>query len=317
MPLILTDDDLPVFADMRHAIAAIETAFRARAAGAFVAPPRHHVAFPGPVAEEAGRLTFTIGGDERVAGFRVYDTFGGADEQIVAVWAAAAEEAPRNLLGLILGTRLGEIRTGAIGGLAIDRMAASDAGILGIIGSGPQARSQLEAATAVRPLRDIRVFSRSEDNRRRFAAEMSAELDLPVMPVESAQAAVAGAGIVVCATPSHVPVLQAEWLSPGVHINSLGPKTRRHHEIGVDIAAIARIIATDSPQQCDALDAPFFLDGTPHRQRLIDLADLVAGHKPARRAPDDITLFCSVGLAGTEVLVAEDILRRAQTRRRS
>ena len=158
---ILTDKDVVELADMASAIEAVTRAFEARASGALIAPPRHSVTFP-----DLGALTFTIGGvagDAALAGFRVYDTFdthGAPHTQIVAVWNAR----DGSLQGVILGERLGDLRIGAIGGLAIRHMARADSKILGMIGSGAQARTQVAAAATVR-LHKVRVYSRDTENR--------------------------------------------------------------------------------------------------------------------------------------------------------
>jgi ornithine cyclodeaminase len=306
-PTILGDEDLGQVIDMASAIDAVEAAFRARTAGIFVAPPRHHVEFPGH-----GDLVFTIGGTagaDAVAGFRVYETFAGDGpqrSQVVAVWDARTGA----LRGLVLGNRLGELRTGAIGGVAIRYMASSAAETVAVIGSGAQARTQLEAAAAVRNLRTVSVYSRSPANRLAFATEMAERLSVAVTPVQSAREAVEGADIVICATTSAVPVIDAAWLTPNAHINTVGPKTRTRHGVGLDIAECAAVVATDSLEQTRAYADPFFLDGSPAMERMVDLAELVSGVAAARPAGDAITLFCSVGLAGTEVLVAAAALRR-------
>lgn len=307
-PRVLTEDEVARLAGMDLAIPAVERAFRAKAEGKLVAPARHRVDFPG-----AGALVFTIGGlsgASPLAGFRVYDTFAADDassSQFVAVWGAGG-----SLRGILLGERTGDVRTGAIGALAIRHMARSDADTVAVIGSGAQARTQLEGAVAARRIRSAKVYSRSTGNRRTFAEEMGRKLDLVVSPVASAREAVEGADIVVCATNSAAAVIQAPWLKPGAHINMLGPKTRDAHEVGLDVAERAACIATDSLDQTRAYGASFFLGGTPHSDRMVALADIVAGNIVARRSSDDVTLFCSVGLAGTEVLVGAAILDRAE-----
>jgi ornithine cyclodeaminase len=308
MPTILRDEDLARTIDMASAIDAVEPAFRARTAGTFVAPPRHHVAFPGH-----GDLVFTIGGtvgEGAVAGFRVYETFDGDSpqrSQIVAVWDARSGA----LQGLVLDDRLGELRAGAIGGVAIRHMASSAAETVAVIGSGAQARTQLEAAAAVRRLRLVKVYSRSAENRLAFATEMSRHLRLAVTPVPTAPEATEGADIVICATTSPVPVIDATWLKPNAHVNTVGPKTRTRHELGPEVAERAAVIATDSLEQSRAYRDPFFLHGSPAMARMIDLSELVSGRVVARPVGDALTLFCSVGLAGTEVLIAAAALRRA------
>ncbi|WP_026792286.1 ornithine cyclodeaminase family protein [Pleomorphomonas oryzae] len=302
MTIILKDEDLQGYACMGVAIDAVEKALVARARGEGVSPPRHHVAFPG-----RGDLVFTVGGvlgEQPLAGFRVYDTFEGAEHtQIVAVWSADDAE----LKGLILGRWLGAIRTGAIGGVAIRHMSSPDARVVGVVGSGQQARTQLAAAVAVRDITLARVFSRDEAHRAEFAEEMQRELGIEVRPAGSVQEAVADADIVLCATSSPEPVVSAADLKPGVHVNTLGPKDVDAHELALDVVEVARVIATDSREQTHAYAVPFFLEGSGHEQRMIELSDIVAGKAPGRKAAEDTTLFCSVGLAGTEVAVASAI----------
>lgn len=310
-PIVLTDEDVSAHTDMRLAIAAVGRAVAAKANGLLVAPPRHRVDFPGH-----GDLVFTIGGvtdDAPLAGFRAYERFAatGPDRsQVVAVWDMASG----TLRGLVIGDLLGAVRTGAIGGLAVDLMAPRDASRVAVIGSGRQARTQLIATAAIRPVREVRVYSRSEANRNAFAHEMAAKLGLDVAPVANAREAAKDADIVLCATDSEIPVVEAKWLKPGAHINTVGPKSARAHEIGMDVVASAALIATDSPDQARAYDPPFFLTGTPHMDRMIDLAMIIAGRVIRRTDAGGNTLFCSTGLAGTEVLVAAALLDAAEQR---
>lgn len=305
MVKVVTDRDLQDRSLIAVAVEAVERAFREKAGGRLVSPPRHCVAMG-----DAGDLVFTVGGvtggAQPVAGFRAYTTFNGErDEQVVALWNPATGA----LIGLVAGARLGALRTGAIGGVAIRHMARDDARIVGVIGSGEQAKTQLEAAAAVRRIQHAVVYSRNEENRLRFADEMGRRLGLSVRPVETARQAVAESDIVICATSSTVPVLEASWLKPGTHVNTVGPKFVGAHELAVEVAAVARTIATDSPEQMLAYARPFFLADTPDMPRIKDLSLLVAENRPVRQK-QDVTLFCSTGLAGTEVLVAAAILER-------
>lgn len=303
---ILNDKDLDAPNLMPIAINAVEGALMGKATGRLVSPPRHNVRFG-----DFGDLVFTVGGTTGTAptaGFRVYDTFAGNDHtQLVAVWSASTAK----LLGIILGTRLGEIRTGAIGGVAIRQMSRADAKRVGIVGSGMQARTQLEAAASVRKVEEAFVFSRSAANRKAFALEMTARIGFPVRAVDKPEDAVREMDIVICATTSSRPVLDAAWLARGTHVNTVGPKFIDDHELGTDVADRAALIATDSPEQVGAYPRPFFLAGSSSLDRMLDLAEIVQGGLPERRKPDDITLFCSAGLAGTEVIVASQILAQA------
>lgn len=303
MTRILTDDDLTAPSLMPAAIAAVEAGMRSRAAGTLVSPPRHAVRLG-----DRGHLVFTIGGSlamPALAGFRVYDTLeGSAGDQLVAVWSLETAQ----LECVVLGARLGEIRTGAIGGVAIRHMSKPDAHIVGIIGSGRQARMQLEAAVAVRRVNSVRVYSRNPARCRDFAETMSRRLDLSIAPAGTAKEAVVDAEIVICATTSTTPVLDASWLRPDAHLTTVGPKTRDGHEIGLDVADWAAVVATDAPEQVCSYGTPFFLDGWTRRDEVADLSVFAAGARKARLSGFESTLFCSAGLAGTEVLVASALL---------
>lgn len=303
---ILTDDDLDAAALMPAAIEAIEAALLARRQGRLVAPPRTAVQFG-----EHGSLMLTIGGTvgaDAIAGLRVYDTFEGpTHSQVTVAWSAV----DARLIGIIVGERLGEIRTGAIGGVAIRHMSAPNAQVVAVIGTGRQAAMQLLATSVVRRISEVRVFSRNEANRRSFAEEMSALIGVPVEAMDGAEQAVAEADIVICATTSTTPVVRAAWLKAGVHVTTVGPKTISTHELDSDIADRAALIATDSPEQAGAYSEPFFLHEALASGRIVDLAAIAKG--PPARSASDVTLFCSVGLAGTEVLVASaifDVLKR-------
>ncbi len=303
MVKLLGDCDLVGHGVMARAIDVMELAFRARLDNKIVSPPRHHVSFG-----KHGDLIFTVGGilgEAPLAGFRVYDTFQNSKQsQIVAVWSTKEGR----LKGLVLGERLGAIRTGAIGGVAIRHLSSQNAKSVAVIGSGVQARTQLAAAAAVRAISTVRVHSRDVVNRNAFAEEMQRDLSVEVTPVDSVAKATMDADIVICATSSRIPILHTADLTPGTHVNTVGPKLVGGHEIGLDVADTAKIIATDAPEQTRAYVSPFFLAGTRHENRMVDLAELVSTPGKTRSSPEDITLFCSVGLAGTEVLLASALL---------
>jgi ornithine cyclodeaminase len=267
------------------------------------------VAFPG-----FGNLIFTNGGstgEPAIAGFRVRNTFDPddvVDDQITAVWNMTSAR----LEGLVLGPHVGTIRTGAIGGVAIKHMARPDAKIAAVIGTGAQAATQIEAAARVLKLRQIRVFSRTPDRRSAFAEATAVRTGVATSATASAEEAVADADVVILATTSKSPVIQAGWLKAGAHVNMLGSRARGRSEVGLDVAERASLIATDSPEQIAALADPYFLTGTAAMERLVDLADIVAGRAPGRTDADGVSLFCSVGLAGTEVMVAAAIIAAAK-----
>jgi ornithine cyclodeaminase/alanine dehydrogenase-like protein (mu-crystallin family) len=312
--LTLTDADVDRLLPMKDAIHVMEGAFRAKSEGHLVSPPRFYVRFG------HGSLVFTVGGDDSrasIAGFRVYNTFPAAMEdggvhpdrtQATMVF----DTANGALQGTILGSRLGVLRTSAIGGTALKYLANPTAERIGFIGSGLQASAQLDAAMAVLPLRSLRVFSPTRSHREEFARAAAEKYGLAAESRESAREVVDSSDVVICSTLSTHPVIEAEWVRPGTHVTTMGSKTTEEHEIGPAVAEQADVIATDSPAQLSGYPEPHILRGTSAWDRVLDLAEIVSEAKKGRTAPSQRTLFLSEGLAGTEVLLAAEILRRAE-----
>jgi alanine dehydrogenase len=276
-------DDAEVLAKLRapEAVAAMRDALVAFHRGQLVAPPRAEAV-----------LTFTAG---RLVGhwygFRSYARHVGGD-QIVALHT----EPDGRLAALATGPSLGAYRTGALGGAAVDALARADATTLGVIGSGKQAWTQVWAIHAVRPLADVVVYSPTHEHRVDFADRVYRELGVPVSPVDSAVEAVRGRDIVLVATSSRTPVIEASWISPGTAVTTLGPKQVGSAEFGPDLADVGDVLVTDSPPQLAAFDPPALLDAS----RVGSLGAVIAGDAPGRTGPDEVTVYESVGLAGTE-----------------
>lgn len=300
---VLTDEEFDARVSMETAVETIRDAVAAHGRGALDAPSRFHLD------AEDGALVFTVGLEHEtdVMGFRVYETLPDSpdDHQLVATWDAASGA----FEGLIVGHRVGAVRTGAIGGVAVDQLAREDARTLGVLGSGRQARTQLAAAAVVRDLETVRVYSPTAAHRETFAREQAAELGLDITAVDDAETAVRGADIVVAATASREPVFAPEWLDDGVHVSTVGPKFTHAHELDPAVADDSDVIVTDSLAQVDNYEAAFFLDETPHRERMSELGQLVTGHVQGREHDEERTLYCSVGLAGTEVALAHAAFR--------
>jgi alanine dehydrogenase len=197
-------------------------------------------------------------------------------------------------LACMEANHLGQIRTGAASGYATDVLARPSAQVLAMIGSGFQALTQLEAMRAVRDLKDVRVWSRSEAKRREFATATGARA------VDTAEEAVRGADIVVTATWSKDPVIEAAWIAPGTHINAMGSNQAQRRELPSDLIAKADLIAVDTieagkVESGDLLLAPVDWNDP----RIVDLAKV-------ERRPDGnpITIFKSNGLGVEDVAAA-------------
>jgi ornithine cyclodeaminase/alanine dehydrogenase-like protein (mu-crystallin family) len=302
---ILTDEDIDRTLEIESVVNVIEQTLRAKAEGALIAPPRFSVE------ADAGALVFTAGTEtkfSRSIGFRVYDTFSDRSvehQQLVVVF----DSQTGNFRGLVIGKLIGALRTAAINAVAIKYMARSDVKNLGILGSGFQAGFHTQAAMVVRQFQSAKIYSPTISHREAFATEMSRKTGIPIKAASSAEEVVRFAEVLICATTSTSPMLEASWIAPGTHVNTIGPKFKEMAEIPYELAQESQVIATDSLQQVGSYSKPFFLLGTPERERMLDLSKVVAGKQQGRLSSDDVTLFCSVGLAGTEVVVADEALK--------
>jgi ornithine cyclodeaminase len=207
------------------------------------------------------------------------------------------------------------IRTAAVSGLATRLLARADAGDLALLGSGVQAHTHLAAMLAVRPLRRMRVWSRDPDHARRFAEIEGSHHQIAVEPVASPHDAVTGADIICTLTSAREPILEGAWLAPGCHINAVGvtgdPATRE-----LDSAAVARAQLFVDRREAALAEAGDIL--VPLRDGVIgedhmraELGELALGRHPGRTAPDQITIFKSLGLAIEDVAAAHHIYSRA------
>lgn len=295
-PRILHDEDVLRLGDMPAAIAAVEQLLARLAQQAFVAPPRQVVPF-----DRSTDLVFSTGGAiDGVAGTRAYFSRNGRhhEDQLVAVW----DMQTGRLKGIVLGSALGVLRMGAIGGAAIRARTREDVNEVAVIGAGRQAAAHLEAAAVVRPLRRARVFARSAERTATFCAQMARKLQIEVVPTTSAEAALDGAEIVIVATTSLRPVIAARWLALDAYVHSVGYKSPVAREMDLDVAEAAATIVTDSPAQVAAFGSKFILFGTPHGERV----------EPLWSAPmrPGITACYPMGVTGSDVVVADDILSR-------
>jgi ornithine cyclodeaminase len=160
--------------------------------------------------------------------------------------------------------------------------------------------------TAVRDLTDVRVASRTPSRRDAFVERARRELDLPARAVDDVAEAVRGADVVVLATRATEPLIDVADLAPGCHVTSVGPKRVGATEIPAALLGAAAVVASDSPQQLMA-DPDLLTNAIDVRH----VGAIASGADAGRRTADDLTVYCSAGLAGSEVLLARAALQRA------
>ena len=310
MALLLSEADVKNILTMPIVLDAVENSFRRLADGSAQVHSRQRLHIPG-----RSYLHYMAAADAVTGymGLKMYTSSREGLRFLVPLFEAQTGD----LVALIEADYLGQMRTGAASGVATRLMARADASTVGIIGTGLQARTQLEAIAAVRKITSARAFSRTAEHREQFAKAMTAQLGFPVAAVGSAEEAVRDAAIAVTSTNSSDPVLEGSWLKPGMHINAIGANFPQKHEL--DGAAVRRcdVIAVDSRAQSkiEAGDLiQMYGDDARRWDGVNELAEIVAGKIPGRANDNQITLFKSNGIATEDVAVAGRIYELARER---
>ncbi len=296
---------------MELALETVEQAFLLLSEGAATNPPRSRIRLP------AGGLFNFMCAAAPGAGVMGLKAYGVTRGNPVKFYVQLFSTETGELLALIEAGDLGQIRTGAASGVATKYMARANAETVGVIGSGYQARTQLEAVCKVRPIKSARVFSRRPENREAFADETSAKLGIDITAVDSGEACVDGADVVIVMTSANRPVLNGEWLSEGMHINAAGANHWMRRELDGNAVRRSDIIVADDVEQakaeCGDLIYPAEL-GSIRWEQVRSLAEVVGGSVPGRSTGSDITLFESQGLAVQDITTGIRIYQLALER---
>ncbi len=310
MPLLLTEADVQAILTMPLVLELVEQSFLRLADGTAVCHPRQRLRLAGK-----GFLHYMAASDSAggYVGLKIYTVSPSGVRFLVPLFSGQSGE----LLALIEANHLGQMRTGAASGVATRVMARADARTAGIIGTGFQARTQLEAVALARKLERVRAFGRNPERRERFAKDMTARIGTPVMPVASAEEAVRGADILITSTNATQPVVEGRWLEPGVHINAIGINFADRREIDSETVNRADVIAADSVEQSKIEAGDLILAFGADAQRwksVLELSDIVSGKIAGRTSRDQITLFKSNGLAIEDIVVGGRVYELARER---
>ncbi len=216
------------------------------------------------------------------------------------------------------GATLTAIRTGAVSGLATDLLARPESRVATVFGTGPQAKTQLEALCTVRPIDAVRVCHPSIEKARAFADQVAGVGPIPddLEPTTDPAAAVAGSDIIATATTSRTPVFGDSDLSPGVHINAIGSFRPEVAEIPPETVERSLLVVDQREaalEEAGDLIQPIRAGRIEADDIHAELGELLLGRAEGRSAPDEITFFKSVGLAIQDTAAAQQALENART----
>jgi ornithine cyclodeaminase/alanine dehydrogenase-like protein (mu-crystallin family) len=218
-------------------------------------------------------------------------------------------------VALVDAAEITAIRTAAASGLATRLLARSDAGDLALLGAGEQARSHLEGMLSVRALRRVRVWARDRDKAAAFAAEQGAKHGIAIETSPTVREAVTGADLICTTTKARDPILEGDWLAPGVHLNVVGSSIAGAAEIDTPAVVKARFFVdrrestvNEGGEYLRALKAGAI---TP-AHILGEIGEVANGSKIGRTSPLDVTLYKSLGVAPQDLASAHHVLQKAR-----
>jgi ornithine cyclodeaminase len=320
--LILREPEIRALLDPAACIEAVEKAFSLYSTGHAELPVVLHLQVP----ESQGEIHIKAGHLHGAANYAV---------KIVSGFSGDAPAEPQTINGMVLvfDARTGapaaflldngyitELRTAAAGAIAAKHLARRDAKTVAVIGSGQQARYQIESLDLVRKFRDVRIYGRTS-----LRAEVCARHLMEKFAIERAEAvrfsvsasvqeAVEGADIVMTVTSSHEPLVRAEWLSPGTTVIAVGSDNPEKQELDVDVLARADRIVADSIPQCLRLGEIHHAveRGAIKKEKVsAEIGEITAGLKPGRKSDSEIIVCDLTGVGVQDVAAAALVYQRA------
>jgi len=319
--LILTENEIKPLLSMSEAMEVVETAFREKGLGHAQMPPKQYLFYT----KYNGDLRSMPSYLERldISAVKIVNAHPDNPSKfgLPTVMATIILIDPRNgaPLAIMGGTWITAMRTGAAGGIAAKYLARKDSKVVGLIGAGTQAKTQLEALFSLyKELEEVRVCSRTRLTRDEYVSEMKAAYinKANIIPVGNIRDAVEGVDILVTTTPSRTPLVSEEWISAGTHITCIGADAPGKEELDPAILRRAKIVIDDWEQASHAgeINVPLAKGIITEEDVWGNICEIVAGLKSGRASRGEITVFTSTGLAVQDAVTAKLVYDKAISR---
>ena len=311
--LLLKQSEIKELINMKEVVESVETAFKAYAERDVQMPAKEYLFFH----EGDLRIMPCYVRSSEEAGVKCVNVHpkNPLEHKLPTVMAVIelVDPATGFPLAVMDGTLITDLRTGAAAGVATKYLARPDSETLGIIGAGKQACTQLMALNEVMDITKAKVFCRTCSTRTNFAKTASKLYGFDVEAVETAQEAVKNVDVIVTTTPSRKPLISADWISPGTHINAMGADAPSKQELETRLLLKSRIIidSWDQASHSGEINVPVSQGVIKQKDIHAKLGDVVIGNETGREG-DEITIFDSTGLAVQDVVTAGLIYRRAR-----
>ena len=304
---------------MDAAISAVEEAFREKGQGKVVMPPKLYVfldEFKGDFRVMPAYLR-----ESNIAGVKVVSVYPNNSKlynlpTVIAVVELLDPKTGKPLC-IMDGTWLTAMRTGAAGGIAAKYLARVDSKIIGMVGAGTQARTQLEALNVVlKNIELVQVYDIIRSKSEEYARDMEKRLGIEIRVTDSIEKAVKNVDIVVTTTPSTRPIVKSEWIGEGVHINAIGADAPGKQELDPMILKRAKIVVDDLEQarHSGEVNVPLSKGILSREDIYAELGEIIARLKPGRTSYEEITVFDSTGLAIQDIATAWLVYKEAKKR---
>jgi len=311
--LLLTARDVEKLLKMEECFSAVESSFRAYGEGKVILPPKLYLTLP-----------------QEIGDFRAMPAYLESPKRCGMKWVSVH---PRNrafslpsVMGMIIlndagtgfplavldGTLITKMRTGAAGAVAAKYLARKDSEVLGLVGCGAQAETQLLFLSKTFTFRRIPFWGLTASDRRRFYEKMKGFRAL-LEEKKTIRETATGVDILVTTTPSRRPLIRREWVSPGTHINAIGADSKGKEEIHPGLLKRAKIIVDDWHQasMSGEMNVPFSRGIITRKDVYATLGEIVCGRKKGRTKREEISLFDSTGLAIQDIAVAWRVYQKA------
>ena len=313
--LVLDRRETEELLDMSEALKAVENAFKLEANGETIMPPKLYLdlpeyhgdfrAMPAYIDDSAGLKWVSVYPDNRRRNYPC----------VMAIIILSDPETGFPL-AIMDGTYITSMRTGAAGGVAVKYLARRSSSVIGIVGAGVQARTQLLAIGEVLPnIAEVKVFDLYGDMSQKYAEEMAAKLNISIRPVQTIGEATE-ADVVVTTTTSAAPIVKKQHIRPGTHINAIGADGRGKQELEIDLLKNAKIVVDDIEQASHSgeINVPLLKNLIAVDDIYAIMGEIVAGKKRGRENDEEITVFDSTGLAIHDIICAKVVYNKARKR---
>lgn len=305
-PVWVRESDVAELISMRDAIEVLADGYRLAAKGAAASMRRAHL-------RDGQAILHAVGGsltEQRVTGTKTWAYTPGGAAPLLILFSLD----DGRVIGVVEAFVLGQLRTSATTGLGTRLLARADAHVLALLGTGRQAHEQARAIASVRPITSIRLFGRDQQRRDLMAASLQEGLGVAVTQFSEVGAAVERADIVTAVTRAAEPIVSADMLSPGIHINAVGAIVPSRRELDAGAVGRCACVVADSVEQArnDSGELRAAVDqGLLAWDGVRELSDVLDTPTGDLRSDTDITLFKSLGVGLSDIALGTEILRRA------